>query len=574
MKRVLELIISLIATAATYALMHVVLFMDLFKFQHKLPVYVPTVIAVIVGLIFYFLLATPLAGLLLKRLNQTEERLSKMNLKELSLSVIGCIVGLVLANLIGMAFNGFGALGTFIVVLLNILFGILGIRVARRKKDDVNVRTLKEVLMTTPPSTAEDSIYGRPKILDTSVIIDGRILDLLQTGFIEGKIIIPDFVLEELRHIADSADSLKRQRGRRGLDILNEIQKQLAVPVEIQSFHPGQQMEVDSMLLKMADSMDAFVVTNDFNLNKVAEFQGVRVLNINELSNAVKPVVLPGEEMVVTIIKAGKEAGQGVAYLNDGTMIVVDGGSKHIGETITVIVNREEKKMSISTAVIVAAGKGKRMGTEISKQFLPLCGKEILAHTVEKFEKAACIRDIILVTGGDALQDVRQMVQEYGWKKIISVTEGGKERQDSVFLGLQQVPQDTEIVLIHDGVRPFVTEEILERSIAAAKETGGCVAGVPAKDTIKVCDAEGFAIATPDRSTLRQIQTPQTFRRKEILAAYEKAKADGFLGTDDASVAEHSGFPVRVIMGSYRNIKITTKEDLLIGAAFLKEETE
>lgn len=230
--------------------------------------------------------------------------------------------------------------------------------------------------------------------------------------------------------------------------------------------------------------------------------------------------------------------------------------------------------MSISTAVIVAAGKGKRMGTEISKQFLPLCGKEILAHTVEKFEKAACIRDIILVTGGDALQDVRQMVQEYGWKKIISVTEGGKERQDSVFLGLQQVPQDTEIVLIHDGVRPFVTEEILERSIAAAKETGGCVAGVPAKDTIKVCDAEGFAIATPDRSTLRQIQTPQTFRRNEILAAYEKAKADGFLGTDDASVAEHSGFPVRVIMGSYSNIKITTKEDLLIGAAFLKEETE
>ncbi|WP_288666639.1 2-C-methyl-D-erythritol 4-phosphate cytidylyltransferase [Anaerotignum faecicola] len=230
--------------------------------------------------------------------------------------------------------------------------------------------------------------------------------------------------------------------------------------------------------------------------------------------------------------------------------------------------------MSISTAVIVAAGKGKRMGTEISKQFLPLCGKEILAHTVEKFEKAACIRDIILVTGGDALQDVRQMVQEYGWKKIISVTEGGKERQDSVFLGLQQVPQDTEIVLIHDGVRPFVTEEILERSIAAAKETGGCVAGVPAKDTIKVCDAEGFAIATPNRSTLRQIQTPQTFRRKEILAAYEKAKADGFLGTDDASVAEHSGFPVRVIMGSYSNIKITTKEDLLIGAAFLKEETE
>ena len=170
------------------------------------------------------------------------------------------------------------------------------------------------------------------------VIIDGRILDILQTGFIEGKIIIPTFVLEELRHIADSADSLKRNRGRRGLDILNEIQKQLAVPVEIKEFTTPQFMEVDSMLLKMAENMDAFVVTNDFNLNKVAEFQGVRVLNINELANAIKPVVLPGEEMKVTIIKSGKEAGQGVGYLNDGTMIVVDGGSRHIGETKTVIV--------------------------------------------------------------------------------------------------------------------------------------------------------------------------------------------------------------------------------------------
>lgn len=338
MKRALELIMSLIVTAAVYALTHVVLLMDLFQSKERLPENIPLILSVIVGFIFYFILSSPLSELLMKRISQTEERLSKMNLKELALSVIGCFVGLVLANLIGLAFNGFGALGTFIVVLLNIIFGILGIRVARRKKDDVNVRSLKEVLMTTPPSTTEDSIYGRPKILDTSVIIDGRILDLLQTGFIEGKIVIPDFVLEELRHIADSADGLKRQRGRRGLDILNEIQKQLAVPVEIREFTTSQPMEVDSMLLKMADSMDAFVVTNDFNLNKVAEFQGVRVLNINELANAIKPVVLPGEEMRVTIIKAGKEQGQGVAYLNDGTMIVIDGGSRYIGETKTVVV--------------------------------------------------------------------------------------------------------------------------------------------------------------------------------------------------------------------------------------------
>lgn len=225
----------------------------------------------------------------------------------------------------------------------------------------------------------------------------------------------------------------------------------------------------------------------------------------------------------------------------------------------------------ICTAVIVAAGKGKRMGTDISKQFLPLGGKEILAHTVEVFEQAKTIRDIVLVTGVDSLSDVQDMTREYGWQKVVSVTAGGKERQDSVWNGLQEVPADTEIVLIHDGVRPFVTEDILEDSIATALEMGGCVAGVPAKDTIKVCDAGNIAIATPDRSTLWQIQTPQTFRKDLILKAYAAAKADGFIGTDDASLAEHSGYPVKVIMGSYRNIKITTKEDLLIGEAFLKE---
>ncbi len=208
---------------------------------------------------------------------------------------------------------------------------------ARKKKDEINVSNLKNVL-ANPDSKKNVVVSGRPKILDTSVIIDGRILDLLQTGFIEGKILIPNFVLEELRHIADSSDSLKRNRGRRGLDILNEIQKQLSVPVEIVDYDPKEALEVDTKLLKMGEKMDAFVVTNDFNLNKVAEFQGVRVLNINELANAIKPVVLPGEEMQVTVIKAGKENGQGIGYLNDGTMIVVEGGNRFIGETKNVVV--------------------------------------------------------------------------------------------------------------------------------------------------------------------------------------------------------------------------------------------
>ncbi|MDD4843311.1 MAG: PIN/TRAM domain-containing protein, partial [Anaerotignum sp.] len=257
MKRLVEIIMSLIVMAATYALMHILFISNLFPWHISMPIYVPTGLAVFTGLIFYLILSSPLTEMMLKRLSQTEEKLTKMNVKELALTVLGCVVGLIIANLIGVAFSGFGAIGTFIVVLLNILFGFLGIRVARKKKDEFNVRGLQKMLLPAFAPQEKVSVYGRPKILDTSVIIDGRILDLLLTGFIEGKIIIPNFVLEELRHIADSADGLKRNRGRRGLDILNEIQKQLAVPVEIKEFSTKQSMEVDSMLLKMAEAMDA-----------------------------------------------------------------------------------------------------------------------------------------------------------------------------------------------------------------------------------------------------------------------------------------------------------------------------
>lgn len=337
LKRLLGIVISLIVTAAFFAIFHLLYLLDLFRMNRIVPFYVPAVISIVLGLIFYFLFSSAVTNKIMTQIARTEERLVKMNLKELSFSLLGCIIGLAIANLIGIAFNGFGPLGTGIIILLNIVLGFLGFRVARKKKDEINVSNLKNVL-ANPDSKKNVVAYGRPKILDTSVIIDGRILDLLQTGFIEGKILIPNFVLEELRHIADSSDSLKRNRGRRGLDILNEIQKQLSVPVEIVDYDTKEALEVDSKLLKMGEKMDAFVVTNDFNLNKVAEFQGVRVLNINELANAIKPVVLPGEEMQVTVIKAGKENGQGIGYLNDGTMIVVEGGNRFIGETKNVVV--------------------------------------------------------------------------------------------------------------------------------------------------------------------------------------------------------------------------------------------
>lgn len=224
------------------------------------------------------------------------------------------------------------------------------------------------------------------------------------------------------------------------------------------------------------------------------------------------------------------------------------------------------------TAIIMAAGKGKRMQTAVSKQFLPVCGKEILAWTVDVFEKSPLVDTILLMASADGKEDVQHLWDSYGWKKVATVLEGGKERQNSVANGLAAVGEETDIVLIHDGVRPFVTEEMIADSIVAAQAYGGAVIGVPAKDTIKVCSADGLAVETPDRSTLWQIQTPQTFQRDLIVNAYEKADRDGFLGTDDASVAEFAGHQVKVVMGSYRNIKITTKEDLVIAEAFFKED--
>jgi uncharacterized protein YacL len=177
-----------------------------------------------------------------------------------------------------------------------------------------------------------------PKILDTSVIIDGRIADVCETGFIEGTIVIPQFILQELMHIADSPDPLRRTRGRRGLDVLNKIQKQVNLQVKILDQDFPQIREVDSKLVALGKKMGGIIITNDFNLNKVAELQGVPVLNINQLATALKPTVLPGEIMNVFIQREGKEAGQGVAYLDDGTMVIVDNGKRYLGKNIDVSV--------------------------------------------------------------------------------------------------------------------------------------------------------------------------------------------------------------------------------------------
>lgn len=292
------------------------------------------------GIIFYFL-APPIIGRLSKLMEWIECRLQRMPTTDIVAGFAGLLAGLLIGNLVSLPFGRLPVVGPFIPVLAIIAFGYVGMNVAVKKKEDLWGFIAALPRFGKDKDKTSEQPEGRaiaPKVLDTSVIIDGRIADVVKSGFLEGPLVIPNFVLQELRHIADSSDTLKRNRGRRGLDILNRIQKELDVEVIISDRDYDDVVEVDSKLLRICQDLKGKILTNDYNLNKVAELQGVQVLNLNELANAVKPVVLPGEEMVVHVIKDGKETGQGVAYLDDGTMIVIDGGRRHIGETIGVLV--------------------------------------------------------------------------------------------------------------------------------------------------------------------------------------------------------------------------------------------
>lgn len=268
-----------------------------------------------------------------------ETRLMKMPLNDVLAGLLGLGVGLIIANLLGSAFVPVPIVGKYIPIFLSVVLGYTGINVAIRKREEMSNLSWPMLWGSKDKTREKPAVQpGQFKILDTSVIIDGRIADICQSGFIEGVLLVPGFVLEELQHIADSSDLLKRNRGRRGLDILNRIQKEENVVVQIDNRNFDDLVEVDAKLVRLGQLIKGKILTNDYNLNKVAELQGVTVMNINELANAVKPVVLPGEEMLVHVVKDGKEAGQGVAYLDDGTMIVVDNGKKHLGDTIDVLV--------------------------------------------------------------------------------------------------------------------------------------------------------------------------------------------------------------------------------------------
>jgi uncharacterized protein YacL len=300
------------------------------------------IIAIIFGFIFFLL--TPLLTRVSARISKgIEAEARRQSPQSLIAGTIGLIVGLVIASLISIIFQRIQseALSMTLTVLTYVVFIWLGVVIGARflKEQIGNIAQLRRSGSARPAKPGKQGELT-PKIFDTSVIIDGRIADIMKTGFIEGNIVIPDFVLVELRHIADSSDGLKRNRGRRGLDILNKIQTEYGI--DIYSTADDKALseipEVDVKLLKLAQIKHGKVVTNDFNLNKVAMIQGVSVLNINELANTLKPVVLPGEDMSIFLIKEGKEREQAVAYLDDGTMIVVEDGRRFIGSNVDVAV--------------------------------------------------------------------------------------------------------------------------------------------------------------------------------------------------------------------------------------------
>lgn len=273
----------------------------------------------------------------------------KLNSEKFFFSTIGLILGLIVAFFLSQPFKNSGNQGT--ILILNLIFGLFGIKTGLSLTDKPGFWSFfsKNGNISPFPIGAiphRDEI--RDKILDTSVVIDGRILDIADTHFIDGPLVLPNFVLREIQLISDSSDPIKRARGRRGLDMLNKLQRKGTIEVKITYTDYTDTREVDAKLIKLARDTNAKLVTNDFNLNKVAELQGVQVLNLNNLANALKPVVLPGEEFIIQVIKEGKDENQGIGYMEDGTMVVIENGGHLVGKDVRV---------GVTSIIQTAAGK-------------------------------------------------------------------------------------------------------------------------------------------------------------------------------------------------------------------------
>jgi uncharacterized protein YacL len=292
------------------------------------------------------LLFTP--RLTLKPLRRLQSTIQKMPADEIFSATIGLFIGLALSAIAAYPLSLLPRpLSQFLPFIVALALGYAGLMVSITRPDlfeGLKQRLFPQETVEPPPeevTAKETSGVCRPTVLlDTSVIIDGRIFDICRTGFIQGELVVPLFVLNELQHVADSADALRRNRGRRGLEILRQLQDEAPVPVRLTDADMADVREVDDKLIALARELDAAILTNDYNLNRVAELQSVNVLNVNELANAVKTVLLPGESFTIHVLQEGKEPNQGVGYLDDGTMVVVEEGEPYIGETVEVNVSK------------------------------------------------------------------------------------------------------------------------------------------------------------------------------------------------------------------------------------------
>jgi len=344
MRKVLRIIIALVGIGFGCGIVAWVLY------SFKCPGYeyvlryttIPAVMAalyVIVGILFgiiFFILSPKIIDGIHGFFQRLEHKLTEMPALDILFGVIGIMIGMVFAFLLSLIMRTIDVpvLPEVITLLLFLICGYYGGHIGITRRAELMDGYARRGHLTKGIAAGS----ARPKVLDTSVIIDGRIYDICKTGFLEGKIIVPAFVLKELRHIADSSDAMKRARGRRGLDILHSMQRELDQRVAVEEKDYEDVDEVDLKLLRLAADIGGILVTNDYNLNKVAAVQNMPVLNINDLANAVRSVLLPGEELPLLIAKEGKEAGQGVGYLPDGTMVIVESARKHIGETLDIVV--------------------------------------------------------------------------------------------------------------------------------------------------------------------------------------------------------------------------------------------
>lgn len=318
-----------------------------------------TVFIIILSAGFGLILA-PLFWYSVKKFSQfLEYKLQNTSIQDLIVSLVGLILGLLLANLIALPMSRIpGGIGVYVAVLLNVALGYLGlIFFSKRKTDLWNViSNIGDIRLRLPKlkkktgsenddksgeiDVSSDFYFSIPKILDTSAIIDGRILDVAQSGFLEGTLVLPRFIIAELQGVADSTDPLRRTRGRRGLSVVTELQKINTLNIEIPetTLKDLDREKVDEALVVLARRLNGKVITTDYNLNQVAQIEGVAVLNVNDLANSLKPMLLPGENVEIDIIRIGKENHQGIGYLDDGTMLVVEDGYKHVGERVNIIV--------------------------------------------------------------------------------------------------------------------------------------------------------------------------------------------------------------------------------------------